>query len=926
MPVLLLAFLSGAPALICEVVWTRQVGLLAGHQIGAISVVVATFFGGLALGSFALGRLPDRSPSPLRIYGALEASAGLLMLTTPDLLAVIGRGAAAGTSRAGLLALSSAAILPATFLLGGTLPALIVGASRDPGRTALAAGRILGANTTGAVFGVILAAVLVPAIGLRATIRAAGAASIAIGLLAAAAARQARAVPLEETAPAPSGPPVGPGFAATAAFFAGVATIAFEVLAARAAALMIGSTLYAWAAVLVLFLGGLALGNALSASRAAASTRPARDLGVLEALAAVLLAAALRGLVPDAASPAAGLSWRAILTIALCVLPPVLLMGAAFPYFVRLGVTGDVPVGRRFGGINAANTAGGIAGALLAPFALLPGRGLREAFLACAAMNAILGGILLLRGLAPRRRPLVILAPLLAAAAAAPAFLLPPRPSATRLLHVDYGAQATAAVVRGQGSRHLFVDGEAQASTGGNARATEEMLGTLPLVLHPAPERFLEVGLGSGITLGAAARFPLEQIDCAEIAASVIRSSRFFAPDNRGAASGTDRRIRIAHADGRAWLLRRRGYYDVIVGNTVQPWSVGATGLYSRDYFGRIRDALREGGIAAQWLPIERIRAEDLATILRTFFDVFSRGAIWWGGDNLLVTGGAPSSEGMPEAGRFAPAAPPLEAIGIRNAADLGARRIALADSIRAAVGPGEILTDDRPSMERREAWPVPGAFPAVLDLLARIGNKEEKAGRHAPIHGWIESWRVRGRGNVAKADRLESRALAEGLALAREARASRAIGRAHAALLVANRADEAARAFREALAEDPGNVQARFGLAVIAFRIGDRPAAREQLEALLRDRPDHAEAWNLLGAARLEEHDLQGAAKAFDRALRADPFYPEALANAGLVAAQMGDLPTAQRMLGRLRAIGPGGPSPEERALARAIARTGAS
>lgn len=925
MPVLLLAFLSGAPALICEVVWTRQVGLLAGNQIGAISVVVATFFGGLALGSLALGRLPDRSPSPLLIYGALEASAGLLVLATPDLLAMIGREATLGTSHAGLLALSSAAILPATFLLGGTLPALLVGASRDPGRAALAAGRILGANTAGAVLGVVLAAGLVPAIGLHATIRNAGTASIAIGLLAMAFARARPIAARAGTRTDLAGPSISPRLAILAVFLAGVATIAFEVLAARAAALIIGSTLYAWAAVLALFLGGLALGNALSASRAAASTRPARDLGLLEALAAVLLAMALRGIAPDAASPAAGFSWRAILAIGLCVLPPVLVMGAAFPYFVRLGVAGEVPVGRRFGGINAANTAGGIVGALAAPFALLPGGGLREAFLACAAMNAVLGTILLLRGLAPGRRPLAILAPFLVAAAAVPAFLLPPRPSTTRLLHVDHGAQATAAVVRHQGGRTLFVDGEAQASTGGDARATEELLAALPLLLHRSPGRFLEIGLGSGITLGAAARFPLEEIDCAEIAMSVVRSARFFSPDNRGVSSGTDPRIRIAHADGRAWLLRRRGRYDVIVGNTVQPWAVGATGLYSREYFERMRHALREGGIAAQWLPIRRIREEDLAAILRTFFDVFPRGAIWWGAENIIVTGGAPPSEGTPDAGRFALAAPALAPIGVQGAVDLGARRIALAGSVRNVVGPGEILRDDRPAMELREARRRPGSGTGALELLSRMGGAEERAGRRAAIHGWIRSLLERARGNETEADRLEVRGIAEGLPLAREERVRRAITRGSDAL-TASRPEEAARSYRDALAEDPGNVQARFGLAVIAFRKGDRAAAREQLEALLRDRPDHAEAWNLLGAVRLQERDPKGAAEAFERALRADPFYPEALANAGLAAAQMGDLPTAQRMLARLRAIGPGGPSPEERALARAIARAGAS
>jgi spermidine synthase len=72
MPIALLALLSGVPALIYEVVWTREAALLAGSQVEAISVVLVAFFGGLALGARGLGPLADRAASPLRLYGVLE--------------------------------------------------------------------------------------------------------------------------------------------------------------------------------------------------------------------------------------------------------------------------------------------------------------------------------------------------------------------------------------------------------------------------------------------------------------------------------------------------------------------------------------------------------------------------------------------------------------------------------------------------------------------------------------------------------------------------------------------------------------------------------------------------------------------------------------------------------------------------------------
>ena len=61
---LLLAFLSGIPALVYQVIWTRQVGLLVGSQVEAVSLVLVAFFAGLALGGGALGPVADRQRAP----------------------------------------------------------------------------------------------------------------------------------------------------------------------------------------------------------------------------------------------------------------------------------------------------------------------------------------------------------------------------------------------------------------------------------------------------------------------------------------------------------------------------------------------------------------------------------------------------------------------------------------------------------------------------------------------------------------------------------------------------------------------------------------------------------------------------------------------------------------------------------------------
>jgi spermidine synthase len=78
MPVLMLGtiylifFLSGAAALMYEVVWVRSLSLLFGGTHLAISTVLSVFMGGLALGSYVIGRFVDRVKKPLRLYGYLR--------------------------------------------------------------------------------------------------------------------------------------------------------------------------------------------------------------------------------------------------------------------------------------------------------------------------------------------------------------------------------------------------------------------------------------------------------------------------------------------------------------------------------------------------------------------------------------------------------------------------------------------------------------------------------------------------------------------------------------------------------------------------------------------------------------------------------------------------------------------------------------
>ncbi len=960
---LFLALLSGAPALVYQVVWTREVALLVGSQIEATSIVLAIFFGGLALGARWFGRTSDATPAPLHLYAALEAGAGLFAVASFFCLRSVGASSWVGLPLPMLLCLTAVILVPVSLLLGGTLPALLRAAEKRADRAARSAGWLVGLNTAGAVVGVVVATAAIPEVGLRATLLLAATGSVAVAAFALALAvfrvREDLQPPRPDVKPDPQatrGQTRSRVAALVAAAIAGLATLAFEVLSSRMAAIRLGSSLYAWALVLCCVLVGLALGNLLTAGRAARSKNPRRELGWIEALAAIAVAGGVGMLSQSPAMPSPGLTGSGLLAVALGIGPAALFMGAAFPYFVRLAIPAgeDASIGGGFGALSAANTAGGVVGSLLAPFALVPMFGLTGGALACAGINAALGIAILctaagddLEAASPDADPRTrryarwgvlgaqtvgVIA--LVVVASLPALAPPALPAGTRIDFVADGRQATAAVARIADRRDLIVDGDLEASTHGTARATEEFLAVLPLLLHPEPRFLLEVGLGSGITLGMASTFPLERIECVEIADSVIAAARFFEPDNRGVASGADPRIQIARGDGRAYLARHFGEYDVAIANTLHPWALGATGLYSLEYFTRLAESLRPGGIAGQWLPVERIGAQHLTAILRTFFAVFSEGALWWGEGNLILIG---SREVIPELdperfeGLPSEASKALARMGITRPSDLRARRLASAAVLRDALGTGELLSDDRPVLEARgarrrsrtsetatSAEAAASSELEVVQKIARAGSQVAPGARG--IRLWLESLVLRDAGDQEAADEKERLAGATGLALARRAPGLRLLSQA-ASAVARGELDAGRLLIEQALDVAPDEPKGLFNLAVIARELGDLATAKRHLLQLVATHPEYTRGLNLLGVVLQEGGDASGARAVFNRALVLDPNFREPLVNAGLLAVVAGDRTQALRLLARLEELDSGITSLEAQALAAALA-----
>lgn len=665
--VVALFVVSGATALVGEVVWMRMLGLVMGNTVWAASIAVAAWMGGMALGAALGAGLASRTRRHLWWYALAEGGIGVFYALSPTIVrGLLVVGATFGDDLGGRLAigvlqrllLAAVALLIPTTLMGLTLPLLV---ERLRG-SALArrVGLLYGANTLGAAAGVFGAAyLLLPRLGEQGSLAMAAVACSLVAMV---------AVWLDHLLPRLGGTPAGSGprptlqnsrFLVLVALM-GCGALAAELIWVRILVLHLGSRVYAFALLLGVYLTGLALGS-LVMRLVPSPARPVRVLEALQLAVAVLLGAQLLALghfadlmawLTDVLRPPAtfaGLQGVMIASVAALFLPITVLFGASFP----LAVAADPARrsdGAHVGRVAAANTLGAIVGALGAPFILIPTIGSQRGLLVLALIFTVVAVGLV------RSRRVMIAAGLVVAGVVVIWTTLPPDwvlrqvgyvdVAQGELLELEEGIGATLTIARYPDRRGemrvLELNGVNVAGTKPELRIVQQLQGNLPLLQVAEPRRVLHVGFGSGGTCWAVSRHPVEAIDVVEISPEVPRASaRWFPEINRGVLA--DPRVRVIVNDGRNFLLATDRRYDAILSDSIHPLFAGNSTLYTRDYFDLCRSHVRPGGVVSMWLPLYSLDQASLLRILRAFWEVFPRTAVWYDvstvNENTIVTG-----------------------------------------------------------------------------------------------------------------------------------------------------------------------------------------------------------------------------------------------------------------------------------------------
>jgi spermidine synthase len=690
---------SGMVGLVYEVLWIRMLGLVFGHTVFAITTVLASFMGGLALGSYCFGRIADRSRRLLTLYGALEIGIGAYCFWLPALLGGVSTlylwisrtwAPSYGVFSAIQFLLIAVLLVAPTTLMGATLPVLTRYFVREDRSLGRQVGMLYAVNTLGAVLGALLAGYwLVPTLGIQATLRMAVVANIGLGTLVivfdrhlkqlAGPGRQETSWASPPPAALPERSPRPPSLAtwAVAAGFAasGAASMIYEVTWTRALTLVIGSSTYAFTAMLVAFLAGIAAGSWIFA--AVLGRRPVSP-AFFAALQLAIGVSGLGLLAIFGRLPLLFLQWfqfsqsswfLEVLQFGLSflvMLVPTVLIGMTFPCAIRILSRGMAHVANDTGRIYAVNTAGAILGTVFAGFVGVPLWGIQWTMRIGTWINLGVAAFLALAILpGGQRRARGLLAGAAALAALAVGWLAPWDPALMSsgvaiygyrflpllragaferrewrpdVMYYRDGISATVSVHQEGTHVSLRVNGKTDASNTGDMH-TQLFSGHIPLLLHPHPKRVLIIGLGSGVTVGAVAQYPVDRIDVIEIEPAVVEAARFFEKENRRALA--DPRVHLIVADGRNFLLNARTAYDVIISEPSNPWIRGLATLFSQEFYKLARNRLAPDGIMLQWVQGYGIAPEDLRMVVATFRSAFPQSTLWvtQKGDNFLVGG-----------------------------------------------------------------------------------------------------------------------------------------------------------------------------------------------------------------------------------------------------------------------------------------------
>ncbi|HET9315982.1 MAG TPA: spermidine synthase, partial [Vicinamibacteria bacterium] len=494
---------------------------------------------------------------------------------------------------------------------------------------------------------------------------------------------------------------------------------ALEVVWLRFLQLFVIGTGLNFALILATVLLGITLG-ALAAGRALGRW-PHADNALSVAALAAAFALVFAYIAMDRIEPLAttGRPQGVALLVAWVALPTCMASGALFTLAgaaLQREMGDDV---RASASLTLANTMGGMVGAALGGFVLLPQLGMERSFF-LLALSYVAVSLLGLRPPYSRRLRIG-----LAGAGALAGLVLALFPFGLmenhylKRLRRAHDPQATLAAMR-EGrtetiqylrrdflgeplSFRMLTNRYSMSATSDVAQRYMRLFVYWALAVRPEPERALLISYGVGTTADALTEVSsLRSIDVVDISADVLALAPVpFPPPEVDPLR--DPRVRVHVEDGRFFLQASGQTFDLITAEPPPLKVAGVVSLYTQEYFEHMRGRLAPGGVVTYWLPVYQVHPDEARTVVRGFCNAFPDCTLWNAAALEWMLAGTRDAlrpvdeEAFTRPWRDPAVGPRLREIAVESPESLGTAFLADAEQLRAWAGPGEPLIDDYP-------------------------------------------------------------------------------------------------------------------------------------------------------------------------------------------------------------------------------------
>ena len=665
-----LFFLSGFAGLVYESIWSQYLKLFLGHAAYAQALVLCIYMGGMAVGAWVSGRFINTSKTVLSKFAGIEICLGCAALVFHPLFLQYQH-----TSFTRVLPFlenslliwlykwlsSSLLILPQSMLLGATFPFMTAGfINRCKTASGYSISILYFANSFGAAVGVLIGGfLLIGKIGLHGTLATAGIIDIFVGsavLIFIKFVRKEKSdtetispIPLQLSPATENGGKKSSSVFQVLMVIAGLTALSsfmYEIGWIRMLSLVLGSSTHSFELMLSTFIFGIALGSFFIRNKIDRIPIP-KALILSQALmgAASLMSILfyshmfyfMRFVMSGLKNNNAGylfFNGAGDLICMIIMLPATICAGMVLPlilhFFYRNGA-GEQHIAK----IYSINTFGSIAGVLLALGIILPLAGVRSVVTLGGILDLGIAFYLLkafdytphgyLRRFLPAFSIVFIVISVSfgrtdPALAASGVFRNGTITRDMRMISHKDGRTATVSLYKNRNNIVLSTNGKPDAAInikGGicGDEYTMSLLGVLPMAMTRDSCTAAVIGLGSGMTVHYLLHdSTLRSVDIIEIEPEMAKAARKIG--HKVEKTFCDKRSVLHIDDAKTFFSLNNRKFDIVISEPSNPWVSGVAGLFTREFFGHVKNHLAENGILVQWFH----RYESDITIMTSIF------------------------------------------------------------------------------------------------------------------------------------------------------------------------------------------------------------------------------------------------------------------------------------------------------------------